>query len=392
MELPCVNCRGFVQGLCKTLPEMLRYVLSDTVRQHPYWKEFLPFKVRNYGTPPSPGYIFRVDGICGQDGWFQFSELDFSPPGLGQIALTLPSDRMREGMLNQIGEFVHSLGFKRLLIGTGSKTTVSSENSLLAQALQQNGLAAEAVNIDRLRVLHSDCVVFRLFYRSEISREPPDGSFMTSEPVLESKGIFALVHDPQMRSVMNNLLGTPQADYLRRTMPESYPLTSLQSNLPDWFLEMVTQKHFADWLVKATEVETDFSWGARGVALGCMVKGTTKRRRMFLFGIPPTTSKNFGLQPILQRFCQSQDFRWLWNGAADGTFPMVDAQRFGRTQDRTIVTAPASRAVTAKIGLYFLLNAKSGEIITPEFGLATLRQSPLCHGATDAMKVPFQIV
>ena len=68
------------------------------------------------------------------------------------------------------------------------------------------------------------------------------------------------------------------------------------------------------WVVKNSDVETDASWGSRGVVVGSQYTEKVLARAL-LDNVPPPR-KDLGRNPVLQRFAHSDDLREIWDALA----------------------------------------------------------------------------
>jgi len=243
---------------------------------------------------------------------------------------------------------------------------------------QYLGFDITSINIDETPT-PSGTLVDRLFYWSEIKKplDTQDLMLSTAEPWIDSKMVFALVHDPAMTDVLEPMIGTDNLAFLREIFPATY---TLETGIP-----LVTDQ--AGWLIKSSRVEEDYSWGSRSVVLGHQYSSAIWQAA--LKGINPP-DKTLGRHPILQRYVPSEDFRPIWDAGVENrvhvrrrlTGPGGTPQEF----------QPANQAVNGRIGISFLVESRNGQVFTPPVGLLTLRQDPLAHITPDAMVTPFRIV
>jgi hypothetical protein len=388
-EIPVIQARSFVEQMREAAAPLIDFVLSPAVRNHSYWGHALPFDAPTYGAGRSPGWVFRVDGILCADGRMRFAEMDFGAQGWSTMAQALVEPE-REEFCRSLGKFVaEDLGFQNLWIAAGPRTSYAAENAYFARVMDDYGYNVSAVNIDDHSSVGDDTAVLRLFYDSEIERRPaPPAEYLCKESVLDSKAVFALVHDAEMTAPLEKALGSARLEFLRDAMPESYMRDRLNAERPLWFQELLRKKDFSGWVLKATGVEDDYCWGSRGVIVGQMYQGRGARQERWLTtATDGPGQKRLGQRPILQRFHDSVDLSNVWNDVVSGRFLAADVSAFGKPADPAVLRSRAAKPVTARVGIFFFVNGKTGETTSPHQAFLILRQSPLSHGASDALQM-----
>jgi hypothetical protein len=203
-----------------------------------------------------------------------------------------------------------------------------------------------------------------------------------------------LIHDESMTQILSDALGQSDLLFLRETMPETYIYPKLRSGFPNWFLELIEKGDFDDWVMKATEVETDFCWASRSVIIGRSYKnvGTERLRQAFAKGESIDPEKNVGQSPILQRFHISQEFSDTWNALVERSKPSEYLKLLGETLDETVVNFPATNPVSVRLAIHFFVSNTKQKTFCPDYGYLTLRQSHLAHGDRDSIEGAFKIV
>jgi hypothetical protein len=269
-------------------------------------------------------------------------------------------------------------------------------------------------------------LIDRLFYRSELRGDEkyfPNNRVITAEPFLDSKMIFALVHDRSMQSFFESKLGVEDFQFLKEAMPETYSLdlSRMAQGITDVTLNVAksigvsehvlsvfqTYPHdifgsfFASpvkniqperykWLIKTGDVESETSWGSRSVVLGSrtgaqdfidLLRGTSRTAGK------NNSLKHVGDKPILQRFHKSKDFSEMWRGVLTDSIPgLYDRNNVFFAEENA-----KSERVYARVTFFMLLDNIGGNHSFTPAGEITLRQQPLAHGASDAMYVPFEL-
>lgn len=404
--VPTLPLANFANRFSSALLALIKYLRSEEFKKHPKWASRMPFDAPTYDESGSLGHIVRPDIILTKDGP-RICELDFVPSGRGWTMDGLVGDSRNE-FLDSFGAWYSAMGVDRVYYATGTVTTCRPEADLFAYALSERaGLDIRSINMDE-DVVNGVGIVDRLFYRSEL-RQPErvvGKRVITAEPWLDSKMVFAVVHDRSMDDELMRALGADHLNFLREVMIETHLISDVKAQRPEFFEHMLGQEkvqmhneHSGNlvtsmrarrhgWLLKNTDVETDTSWGCRGVVLGSRV-GEGVWAAALTEGVAPKR-KALGRNPIVQAFQASVDFTDLWNAAVAGEIRVPDHERFGMRID-DVARRPAEHAVNARIGAYFLVSHVNDRVIVPKYGAVTLRQDPLAHGAGDARIASFQL-
>jgi hypothetical protein len=380
-EVPRVPVAGFLQELARVLPKLIEFVMSHELREHPVWGRVIPYRVPHNGTGTSRGWCIRPDIILTRDG-FRICEFDFVPSGRGDLLASLGRTQQAE-VLETFADWYKSMGVRNVLYATASTTVCFSETVLFAQRMRGRGINISAGNIDTIEAPRREGVfIDRLFYRSEMSMLPEKKllagcDVATAEPYLDSKVIFAMVHDRTMTESLTRALGEEGVAFLRTALPE----TRLISRVDAKQREHLAKREKDVWVVKATDVEVDHHWGSRGVVVG--LKYTVAKFLDALNGTDPS-GKTLGEEPIVQKFFRSRDFWQTWNAVIDGDFVRCQLPHVGRAPAQ-VTSAHATKEVGARIGFYFLVCRETGKCFVTPFGDMRLRQDELVHGASDAL-------
>jgi hypothetical protein len=387
-----VDLHDFSRRFAAALPPLLEYLKSPQFACHERWARLMPFDVPSYGRRPSVGHCVRPDILLTADGP-RVCELDFVPSGRGFTLAELGSPE-REALLSAFDSWYEAMEAGHVLYATGTTTVCFLETVRFAQALHQlTDRAIEAVNIDDVPSTHG-ALVDRLFYASECDR--PGGvdahTVITAEPYLDSKMVFAVVHDAEMTGDLTAAVGAENLAFLREVMIETHALTRLRAEEPEFLVNEVlgraadgsARRH--GWLVKTADVESAASWGSRSVVLGpgsteavfaAAIRGGIARGR-----------KDLGRRQVLQPFLESDDLRRVWDAAVDGDVAAPDPAKFGWAAGPA-TQQPATRKVYGRFGLFFLVANTTGQVFVPPAGPLTIRQDRVAHGAPDALILPF---
>jgi len=386
------SMREFITGMSGALPPLIDFLCGPQVRFHPTWGKLIPYDVLPYGEGRSLGHCVRPDIILTTEG-LKVCELDFVPAGRGFALNSIPDQERRQRYLGVFGEWYRKLGFTKVLyaITSAIENSYGVEVEIFCRALrQEQGIEISLCNADFLESNES-ALVDRLFYSAELS-DPSQfyaPEVMTKEPFLDSKMIFALVHDESMEGDLLKALGPDSLAFLRAVLPETYALDTLRERDREFLAQAVERRR--SWVIKNTDVETNECWGSRGVLLGSRRNGTAFRAAAFANESPH--NKNIGAHPILQKFHQSVDFKPVWDAVVEGMVAQSTSQEmFGMTQNPAVVGVGAKNHVYARIGIYCLVVNATKEVIVPDVGVLTLRQDPMAHGASDALFTAFEIV
>lgn len=388
-----------VETLSEALPVLIRFLQSGDLREHPVWGNLIPFRVDGYGRGKrSLGHCVGADLVIDERGHVWATEFDFAPSGRGYLLKCLPKSE-RLPVLRSFADWYRSMRLPEepsrelaYYYATATTTVCRPETEYFCTQLRNEcGIDIEAANIDDLsragRPLER--IVDRLFYASERAVEKDkmaSGRMMTKEPYLDSKMVFAMISDSCMTPTLERVFGEELLGRLRSLIPASYALDVLRATYPEALAEVTDGTNRYDWIVKNTDVETSDSWGCRGVVLG-LTYGASHFRRAVIENIAPD-KKGIGAHPILQRYRRSADFRQLWNDIVSGAVYQPPLEPFGKADYLPMTRQPASQPVHARIRPYFLIDASRVDrprVFVPPAAIATLRQDPLSHGATDAV-------
>lgn len=387
--LAALPVRQFSEQFAAVLPGLIRFMRSPELREHPKWGSLVPFAVPAYGNEVSVGHICRPDVILTTNGP-RVTEIDFVPSGRGWTLLGVPRQQ-RRAHLATYHNWYATMGYggnKPVYYATGSTTVCREETDYFAAMMQRIDVDVRSVNIDRDR-MREPGLIDRLFYRAELRKKFQLGSHqvITAEPWFDSKIIFAVVHDTTLDRILVKYLGSDGLTFLRTVLIRTALLEDIV-RARDSRLDRLIENR-ANWVLKSTEVEEAWSWGARSVVLGNRTgRNNWEAAVRFAVGNPPR--KELGAHPIVQPFTQSMDFAAHWNGVVKGELIAPDPARFGKPSDK-VTGQPARRPVFARVGVYFLVDNHTSRVFIPPHGVLTLRQDPLAHGAGDAIITAFAI-
>jgi hypothetical protein len=291
----------------------------------------------------------------------------------------------RVSFLREFAHWYEAMGSGRVYYATGTVTECREEADLFALALRSAlGFDITSVNIDDgLPSPHG--LIDRLLYRSELKRPLRSGGHRvaTAEPWLDSKMIFAVLHDASLTTVIQEEIGARNLAFLREACIGSYLFDDIRAELESGAREPSDRN---TWVLKVTEVEEPRSWGSRGVVLGCQL---TERRWCALLGGEGPDRKTLGRWPIAQRFERSLDFTALWNAGAEGQVPVVSPEKMGKRPSR-VTQRSASGPVNGRLGVYFLVSHEGDCVFVPPLGPLCLRQHLLIHRMADSVVMPFR--
>ncbi len=380
LQLHDFNCK-----LARVLPRLIDFLVSDELRNHPVWGSVIPYNIPTYGIGQSPGHCIRPDVLLTESGP-KICELDFVPSGRGFLLAGLDADKQYE-VGQTFVDWYTKMGVEKVYYATASTTQCLEETQKFAFALRMMfDFDIGAGNIETAPKKYLDgALIDRLSYRSEMSipeerKSLPGHLVATAEPYLDSKAIFAMIHDKQLTEKLKSALGSDGLVFLREVIPETILVQSLKSE--------AHYKSIADecerWVIKATEVETDFSWGCRGTIPGASYNSAKFLKA--LHGEYPG-KKNAGKTPILQRWTESKDFWTIWDGIISGQYARTELVLAGK-QVSEKTNEFHTRKVGGRIGFYFLVVRKTGECLVTPYGDLVLRQDRLIHGASDAICLP----
>lgn len=380
MNKVTVPLADFNSNLAEVLPKLIEFIASPILKNHSVWNDVVPYNVPSYGYGQSLGHCIRPDIVLGCDNKPYVCEIDFVPSGRGYLLASLnEEDQMK--VLEVFYTWYRQMGIENILYATASTTICSDETRLFSESLRRYfGINIKDVNIDTLNKEDLEgCLVDRLFYRTEMSvfNELGDANVITAEPWLDSKVIFAVIHDNSLDDILIEVLGDTGLKFLR----EVFPYSILLSSVSDQELEEIAEKR-ENWVVKNGDVEMSYSWGCRGTFIGANY--TKKKFLEILKGSVTAKGKEIGQRPILQHFHLSQNFSVVWNGVVDGNYRQTSLKYPGLIPDPK-TSIYATKHVGARIGFYFLVNRINGTCLVPDEGILTLRQDRMVHGASDAL-------
>lgn len=369
--------RSFKKNLSKVLPSLIEFITSDWLQKHKIWGELIPYKIKSYGTKTSLGHCVRPDIVLTEKGPI-VCELDFVPSGRGYLLSILEPEEQKI-WLKSFADWYKDLETKtKIFYATASTTICDKETELFSEKLRlYHNVDISAINIDEYdKRKVNNSLIDRLFYFSEMRYPDKLTGFnvLTSEPYLDSKMIFAMIHDKNLTKKLTEVLGEESLGFLRQVFPYSVPVSFLKDATLD---KIVKNKN--KWLLKSCEVESSNSWGCRGTFIGTSYSKT--KFRDIILGTREVKNKSIGNRPILQRYHPSKDFSYLWDGIVDGIYkkPKLHLQK---PDEKT--KHHATKPIGGRFGLYFLINRAEKSCIVPNMGIVTLRADRLVHGASDA--------
>lgn len=385
-EVPQLHLADFITKLRDTLPRLIFLLASDMVRGHEVWGQVLPYRVPAYGTGTSRGHCVRPDVLLTARGP-KICELDFVASGRGYLLSGLTLAQQRE-VTQVFARWYRRMGVQHVLFATATKTICAEDAALFAQCMrEQTTLDVRSGNIDTMQDADLRGVyVDRLFYRSEMAVDDARRCLVghdvsTAEPYLDSKALFAFVHDMSATSMLREALGADRLAFLREVMPETRLVSTLKN---DKERERIADAR-RDYVVKSTDVETDDSWGCRSTVIGA----TANKKPFFeaLSGSHDLRGKHLGEHPIIQLFHKSRDFWQTWDAAVCGTVPLTRLVQRGVCEDIAIKQS-ATKEVGARIGFYFLIDRGTQSCLVTPYGDMVLRQDVYVHGASNAIALP----
>lgn len=385
--LPQIPIANFLKKLAEILPRLVEFVSSQTLREHPVWGQAIPYHIPFYGTGTSLGHCIRPDILLTTDGP-KICELDFVPSGRGYLLAGLDEAQQKE-TLNVFAEWYRRMGASKVLYATATTTVCREETELFSEKLRECcGIDISAVNIDAVSDTElAGAFIDRLSYRSEMNN--PDEArknltgltVATAEPYLDSKAIFAMVHDDSLAKALEATLGKEELSFLRKAFPQTTLVRRIkEKELP----RLATER--SKWVLKNSDVETNSSWGCRGTVVG---RNYNESKFLGALRGEPLNGKDVGMNPILQRWYSSRDFWQVWNAVVKGVFQRTALVQHGR-EHHPKTFCEASDEVGARIGFYFLVVRKTGDCLVTPYGDLVLRQDHLIHGASDAICLPVE--
>lgn len=395
-SVPTLPIREAIATLSEALPVLIRFLQSPILRAHPIWGKLIPFGISEYGRGKrSLGHSIGIDLIIDQSGEVKATEFDFAPSGRGYLLKCLPEE-VHGDVLGVFADWYRSMRLPEkpneplsYYYATATKTICFPETEYFCQRLREYGIEIEAANIDELsrRGEKLERIVDRLFYASELAvQKMAPARMMTKEPYLDSKMVYAMLCDSDLTPLLESVFGEELLARFRALIPMSYALDRLRQSYPAALEGIVAGTNRHAWVVKNTDVETDDSWGCRGVVLG-VTHGDREFREAVTGNVSPD-KKGIGLHPILQRYHKSRDFADIWNGISSGKFFRPPIESFGKAEYLPMTRQPAVREVSARIRPYVLIDASRADdprVFVPPYAVMTLRQDPLAHGASDAL-------
>ncbi|KND51986.1 MAG: hypothetical protein ABA06_01850 [Parcubacteria bacterium C7867-001] len=386
-ELPSVPIHEFLQRLKKELPKLIELVTGDTLRHHELWGKAIPYQVPSYGSGRSKGHCVRPDILLTRDGP-KICELDFVPSGRGYLLASL-GHRQQEEFTKAFERWYRSMGATNVLYTTASTTTCRNETEYFANRMRRfTDIRVNPVNIDRVPdEWGKELFVDRLSYRSEMNTREEDKllanlDVSTAEPYLDSKAIFAMIHEPSLTKMLEEELGVETLEFFRQAFPHTMLVSRIKSPKE---VERIAKER-EKWTVKNSDVETDVSWGSRGTTVGA--RTSEKKFTGLLLGTA-ANAKPAGTYPILQRWHASRDFWYVWNAVIDGVYEPTRLYAPDKQSD-TKTTRYAEKEVGARLGFYFLVNREARSCEVAPYGCMVMRQDDLIHGASDALCVAVQ--
>lgn len=383
-DFACI--RDQIEQFGLALPHLIKALKSDDIKMHPKWGSVIPYDVQVYGCCSSPGHCIRPDIVLTEQGP-RVVELDFVASGRGFTLNVLSKfsdgESRQRDFLRPFAEWYQSMGHSSILYSTATLTSSYQETSLFSEALEKYfSVDIRACNIDTSHYLWG--LIDRLSYRYEMYPQDPDRLYLsedvvtTAEPYLDSKAIFALIHDVFMEQVLLRHMPMSSLCILREMMPASY----LLENVSDESLARI--KAVRDqWVIKSTDVEAYHSWGARGTIIGRKYSDSKFAKTLDRIEIP--NKKDLGRHPIVQRFEESIDFTDMWNDVLINDKPQADL--VSSASD----LAQAKQKIYGRIGVYYLICNKIPTVTMPPFAVLTLRPDVLVHGASNAMVTALRI-
>ncbi len=394
--VPALHLHQFAMTLAAVLPKLIVCLRSDDLRRHPVWGQLLPFDVPAYGTERSLGHIVRPDVILTSEGP-KVCEFDFVPSGRGWVLSSLSTKEQQERFLRPFSDWYTGMGVNEVAYATGSVTTCWEETVFFSDRISRfNGVNVVAVNVDRDPI--GDRVIDRLFYRSEVKNTARvhGRTAFTSEPHLDSKMVFAFIHDACSDELLLQFMTPDDLQFLRLVCAETIITRDLRATRPELHKQLTTvqrpgQRQAPErnrWVLKNTDVESNTCWGSRGVVMGC--KYGAGQFADALRGNSPR-HKDLGRRPVLQRFMPSFDFAPIWDEVVSGQVTASPAALMGK-QVSGATGQPASKHVYARVGVYFLVDNVGDRVHVPPYGILTLRQDELAHGSTDALMTAFEVI
>jgi hypothetical protein len=365
----------FIGGCEEALPPLVDYLLSSALREHPRWGQYFPFDQPEYSDGPSPGYACRPDILLTDEGP-KITELDFVAACRGLLVGSLPSESDQRKFLEPFAGWYSDMGADSVYYATGSVTDCRPGCEVFAGRMRELlGFDIESVNIDTSPP-PPGTLIDRLFYRSELA-EPftaTKAPMVMSEPWVDSKMVFAMIHDAEHTEALEAALGRDNLAFLRETLIPSRCLDDIQS-APD-LSELVENKD--EWLIKSSRVEVDACWGGRSVILGQRCTSDSWEETVSGRG---ENQEVLGKYPIVQPFIEgSKDLGDIAKLALGGD---IVTHRPGE-----LVAFEPTRKLFGVLRVFFLLDTASGNVNTPPYGLLNLRQDPVTAETADSIVMP----
>lgn len=386
-----VPLRQFMLEFAKRLPNLIKALKSPEIRNHSRWGKLLPYDVPIYGDGTSPGHCVRPDVVMTEQGPI-ICEIDYVASGRAHLIESLrnaPSARSQ--VLQGFANWYRAMDATTVLYGTGTRTSCFRETEIFSQALRSEaGVDITPVNLDEVSDL-SGAFVDRLTYASEMETTELDHKYLrrarvsTAEPFLDCKSFAVMIHDPTMTDILVRKLGQDGLRFWQRVVP----LTFFQHELDEQAMQIVCANP-QRWVIKSSDVETDSCWGCRGTIVGSAYRAQDLVK--YLRSGKRLGTKDPGQKPIIQMLGQSIDYTELWNRAVRDPATMADPAVFGRSVSEEC-QQDAKRPVHARIG-FFLPIDSDGRPYTEvaEYAELVLRQSPIVHGASDAIAIAARLV
>ncbi len=136
MNKVIVPLADFNSKLADVLPKLIEFIVSSNLKNHPVWKDVVPYDVLSYGDGQSLGHCIRPDIVLGRNNKPYICELDFVPSGRGYLLASLnEEDQMK--VLEVFSAWYRQMGMKNILYATASTTICSDETRLFSESLKK---------------------------------------------------------------------------------------------------------------------------------------------------------------------------------------------------------------------------------------------------------------
>lgn len=379
-----LGMNAFLADLQKHLPLLIEGLKNPLLRDDMVWGKLFPFAIEAYGNGGSLGHCVRPDIVLSESGPL-ICELDFAPSGRGfALAHIEESGQDLQKFLDPFSRWYQQMGADQVIYGTATTTVCWEETQFFAQKLRDlTGTQIIAANLDQAHV--NGHLVDRLAYRSEFADSTKSlltgKSVITAEPHLDSKLVFALMFSKSAKNLRKALFPRETIEFFQA----AFPRTLLVSDVGEARIMADHKK----WVLKNTEVETDYNWGCRGTMIGAS-ETATRFSQALQNGMVSNGRKQFGENPVVQEFHQSRDFWFLWNHEILAGHHATVSRKMGKeSEDFHVQTR---HRISARIGVYCLVVSDTTEMQMPPYALVTLRAGDMVHGANDAVMtvLPFE--